>query len=112
MEYLAQARKIERDENYRHLVGAVRKRVHERVLNAGGHGAGRDEIKQIVTGELAVDGVSEELESYAEGFVRGFFERGSPYEGKHIHLGYSAGMVPGRAARQAEGLPERWGGRR
>jgi hypothetical protein len=108
MQYLKEAKKRERNENYAHLVGELRKRVHMRVNDLLGmedpKGPSRQDIKLLILEELQENGVTQELEWYAEGFVRGLSGKGSAYyargEGmptppganKHTHLGYSAGM--------------------
>lgn len=119
MEYLKRLYKIPRDENYEHLVGERRRRVHERVnelLDRRGVSKKevREEIKRVVADELKRDGVTRELWYYAEGFARGVFEDGSAYTvhtvevpeqpkaNKHNHLGYSAGLVLIRARRWSE----------
>jgi hypothetical protein len=68
-------------------------------------GPTRQDIKLLILEELQQNGVTQELEWYAEGFVRGLLKKGSPYyaivdgsgrltqrANRHNHLGYSAGM--------------------
>lgn len=114
MKYLREARTRERDENYKHLVGERRRRVHEKVNRLLDEAPDnldlREEIKAAVADELKQGGVTEELALYVEGFARGLFADGDAYKAasvedlglqstanKHNYLGYSAGMVVRRA---------------
>ena len=105
MQYLKDAKKVERDENYRHLVGDLRRRVYQRlgdVLEQKTKPT-RQEIKALLYSELQEGGVTDELAWYAEGFCRGLLEDGSGYyrgnlppqfhnkANRHNQLGYSAG---------------------
>jgi hypothetical protein len=108
MQYLKELKKRERNENYAHLVGDLRRRVHMRVNDLLGmedpKGPARQDIKLLILEELEEGGATHELEWYAEGFVRGLSGKGSPYyrsdlppevqskANRHNHLGYSAGM--------------------
>lgn len=108
MKYLREARKREWQENYRHLVGDLRRRVYGKVDELLDRDASRSEIKALIVDELAMAGTTPELEWYAEGFARGLFEDGSAYyrqdlelleqprANKHNHLGYSAGLFVAR----------------
>lgn len=108
MEYLREARKREWQENYQHLVGDLRRRVYGKVDELLDREAARSEIKALIVDELSIDGITDELEWYVEGFARGLFEDGSAYyrqdlellqqrrANKHNHLGYSAGLFVAR----------------
>lgn len=119
MQYLKELRKTERNENYAHLVGDLRRRVHEQITEVLDRNAPleREEIKRLICEELSQGQITQELEYYAEGFVRGLFHDGGAYyrselptlptkeqpkAEKHNHLGYSAGMVL-RRLRNEEG---------
>ena len=121
MQYLKELRKTERNENYAHFVGDLRQRVHQEITEMFEKNAPlrREEIKKLICKHLAykhleMGGVTQELEYYAEGFVRGLFHDGGAYyrpelppevqlkAERHNHLGYSAGLVL-RRLREKEG---------
>src|SRR5215213_958434 len=84
MQYLKELRKTERNENYAHLVGDLRQCVHQEITETFEKNAPlrREEIKKLIYKHLAykhleMGGVTQELEYYAEGFVRGLFHDGS-----------------------------------